>query len=163
MEPRVFGNLLQTRGSTAFGCSSLGFPRGRPANIQTLVGSRRRHGMSHSRSIWGHTGIRMLQAPSAVHIPALGPPSLRLQGCDTAHVRVAWGKEILHFFPFFFYIWDLDIQVNHKLGRCCVWVVLGEFFAFFLVFHLQQLGSLRDRNKGSSSASFSRWLLWKVE
>ena len=163
MEPRVFGNLLQTRGSTAFGCSSLGFPRGRPANIQTLVGSRRRHGMSHSRSIWGHTGIRMLQAPSAVHIPALGPPSLRLQGCDTAHVRVAWGKEILHFFPFFFYIWDLDVQVNHKLGRCCVWVVLGEFFAFFLVFHLQQQDLHIDRNIHSSWLLFPDGLLWSVE
>ena len=96
-------------------------------------------GISHSRSIWGHTGIHMLQAPSAFHTPALGPSPLRLQGRDTTHVRLAQGKEILHFFPFLFYIWIWGVQVNHKLGCCCVWVGFGEFFAFFLIFHLQHL------------------------
>ena len=138
MEPRVFGNLLQIRGSIAFGCSSLGFPWGRPANIQTLVGSRRQHEPLQVRlgSHWHPHAAGSLSIPHS----SLGAPASQAPGTWHRSHQTGPGErnsEMFSLFVLWLELVDTLVTILMAAGFfvCLVgWLI----FVSFLVFHLQQ-------------------------
>ena len=132
MEPRVFGNLLQTRGSTAFGCRSLGFPWGRPANLQTLVGSRRQHEPLQVRlgSHWHPHAAGSLSIPhSSLAAPASQAPGTWHRSHQTGPGER--NSEMFSLFVLWLELVDTLVTILMAGGFLFVWLVDFCLFSCF--------------------------------
>lgn len=129
MEPRVFGNLLQRpEVPLHLGAVHLDFLE-RKASQYPDFGELKESALSHSRSIWGHTGITHCRLPQH---STLQPWGSRLSGSRDVTLLASntTGKQILHFFPFCSIFRSGIYRLITSIGAVVCGLVLGVFCLF---------------------------------